>query len=85
MRALALLLLLLPLSLFAEDTPHQLDPSKPADAVLIVDGLTRQLALPRDQGVALTLAIQTLGALVREHAEAKAAPAPAITTPVKKD
>lgn len=62
--------------IFAADQSQQpaqpLDPNKPADAVLIIDGLTRQLALPRDQAVALTIAIQTLGGVVREAAEAKA-------------
>lgn len=71
MRSIALLILSLAL-LPAADQPQQLDPTKPADAVLIVDGLTRQLSLPRDQAVALTMAIQTLGKLVAADAEAKA-------------
>lgn len=65
-------LLLLAALLPAADQPQQLDPNKPADAVLIVDGLTRQLALPREQAVALTIAIQTLAKLERAAAEMNA-------------
>jgi hypothetical protein len=59
----------------AADQPPQLDPRKPADAVQVVDLLTRQLALPRDQAVGLTVAIETLAGVVREReaAQAKAA------------
>jgi hypothetical protein len=73
MRAALLLALCLSALLAADQpAPVQLDPSKPADAVLIIDGLTRQLQLPREQAVALTMAIQTVGGVVREQAEAKA-------------
>ena len=67
-----------------QPAPVQLDPTKAADAVQIVDGLTRQLALPRDQAVALTIAIQTLGTFVRD--QAKPAMFPVVTpVPPKKD
>lgn len=56
----------------AADEPRQLDPAKPAEAILIIDGLTRQLNLPRDHAIALTMAIQTVGKLVAADAEAKA-------------
>jgi hypothetical protein len=46
--------------------PVNLDPSKPADAVQIIDVLTRQLTLPRDQAIALTVAIETLRRLAAQ-------------------
>jgi hypothetical protein len=72
MRILALSILSLALLAAADPPQRQLDPRQAADAVVIVDQLTRQLSLPREQAVALTLAIQTLDAAVREQAEAKA-------------
>ena len=82
------ILLLLPLvavaSLAAADQPQPLDPHKPADAIVIVDQLTRQLALPREQAVGLTIAIETLAKAVAP-APAAPAPAPAPVTPAKKD
>ena len=50
----------------ADAPPTQLDPTKPADAVQIVDMLTRQATLPRDQAVALTVAIDTLRKLASD-------------------
>jgi hypothetical protein len=66
-------LAILATALSAADQPPQLDPRKPADAIAIVDGLTRQLALPRDQAVGLTVAIETLAGAVRQHGEFQAA------------
>jgi len=59
----------------AEDAPQQqLNPNTPADAVAIVDLLTKQIPLQRDQAIALTVAIQTLRRVVQELP-----PAPALT------
>jgi len=63
MKALALSLFSLVLLTGADaptPTPRQLNPEVPADAVEIVNVLTRQIALPRDQAMALTVAIDTL-------------------------
>lgn len=47
-------------AIFAEDAPKQLDPHTPADAVQIIDALTQRLQLPRNEAIALTIAIETL-------------------------
>lgn len=83
MRYLSLLPLLLVTALaFSEDKPQpQLDPTKPIDAVVIIDVLTQRLTLPRDQAQALTIAIKTLADLAQKQAPSPATPSPA--TPAK--
>lgn len=76
-----LLPLLLVAAVAAESAPPQLDPTKPADAVQIVNLLTAKLELPRDQAVALTVAIETLARSVREHEAAKTQPLPTLDEP----
>jgi hypothetical protein len=86
MRLILTLLLIAAISVLAaaEPQPQQVDPRKPADAVVIIDQLTRQLQLPRDQAVALTMAIETLRAAVAPQPE-HATPATPPAGPVKKD
>lgn len=60
-----LLLLVLCSALSAAESVT-LDPRNPVDAVKIVDQLTQQTTLPRDQAVALTMAIQTLAVVAEE-------------------
>lgn len=50
--------------LAAAEEPRQLDPTKPADAVQIIEILTRDISLPRHQAEALIIAIQTLSKAV---------------------
>lgn len=71
MRLLVLLLLVLPLAPGADQlaplAQRQLDPSKPADALQIVDVLTRHATWPgqdREQVVALERALATLAQAV---------------------
>lgn len=65
--------------------PRQLDPRQPGDAVVIIDQLTRQVQLPREQAVALTMAIDTLSKLAQADADAKAKAAEHPPAPAKKD
>lgn len=84
MRRFVLLLLLLPLAHGADQAAppaqRQLDPSKPADALQIVDVLTRHATWPgqdREQVVALERALATLAQVVAPQptpAELKAKP-----------
>lgn len=76
MRTLPLLLCLALLApLAAADQPPQLDPTKPRDAVQVVEILTRDLTLPRVQAQALVQAIQTLAQTVERDERAQAAAA----------
>lgn len=68
----------------AEEAQRQLDPNKPADAVEIIHRLTEKMTLPRDQAVALTVAIETLGKLAMNQAKAAVAPPPPTESPDKK-
>lgn len=72
------LLLLLPLAtvIAADQSPpstqRQLDPSKPADALVIIDLLTKHATWPgqdRDQVAALERSIATLAALIQPKLE----------------
>ncbi len=69
-----LCLALLAATLTAEDS-HPLDPSKPLEAVQIIQALTEKIVLPRDQGVALTIAINTLNKLANDS-QVKPVPVP---------
>lgn len=87
MRTLPILALLLAATaLAAEDQPQprQLDPSKPADAVVIIDALTQDLQLPRRQADAFRAALETLARHVAESPK-PATPPPAESASAKKD
>lgn len=90
MRSLALILATVAILAAADPAPRQLDPRQPGDAVVIIDQLTRQTSLPREQAVALTMAIDTLAKLAQADADTKAKaaepkPADHPPAPAKKD
>ncbi len=58
------LILLISSAVTAEEKSY--DPSKPVDAVMIIDALTKQMVLPRDQAQALTISLQTLMVLAEK-------------------
>lgn len=72
------LVLAVVLSWFASLTAEEqrpLDPAKPADAIQIIHIMTVKLECRRDEGVALTKAIETVAKFIEEHPE----PAPTPT------
>ena len=72
MRIIALLFLAL--SITAADQPRQLDPSKPDDALQIIDIITKDETMTRANAIAVTVALQTLAKVVQEQAKATTSP-----------
>lgn len=80
MRRVVLLALCCLLASAVAEEQRQLDPMKPADAVVIIDALTQDLALPRRQADAFRVALETLARHVQATTPA-APPAAATATP----
>ena len=78
----AILLLAVVLTAALAEEQRQLDPTKPADALVILDALTQDVAMPRRNAEAFRTALLTLARVVEEAAAAKATPPP---VPAAKD